>query len=166
MNYQEVKEVNVGDIVVVDNGARHKVVATEWDKSGLNFKFEDGQVWPGHYVQRIWGKEELPTEYYQILAFNHKDDVDETCSSHIYPSYVSCMSVKGHLAKARSYELLANEPLMLQSNAHDGLKFIDARYAMDMLKRCKNSYPQKEFHIIKMDAQYFGRIHPRWVVTI
>ena len=159
--------------------ARWKEAQEHINSEGATYETENGMQRPNPYVAICNTEQRLmmsaasefgltPSARSRIMAASgvNKDDVDEICSSHIYPSYVSCMSVKGHLAKARSYELLANEPLMLQSNAHDGLKFIDARYAMDMLKRCKKSYPQKEFHIIKMDAQYFGRIHPRWVVTI
>lgn len=102
--------------------------------------------------------------YYMVLAFNHADDVDEVCHSHIYPSYVSCMSVKGGMRQRFPFDALISEPLMLQNNPHDGLKFIDENDARKMFERASKSYPNKEIQIIEMDALVFGRIHPRWVV--
>lgn len=107
---------------------------------------------------------ETPTHYYQILAFNHPEDIDNTCHSHMYPSFVSCMPKTGYY-KPFSAESIKEEPLMLQSNPHDGLCFIEAEYIAEILLKATKTWPNKEFYIISTDAMFFGRRSPRWVVN-
>lgn len=105
-----------------------------------------------------------PQEYYQILAFNQEEDVDNICSSHIYPSYVSCMPKKG-MYKPFSADSIKDEPLMLQSNPHDGLVFTDMENMPNVILKAKKTWPKKEFFIIPMSPLFFGRRAPRWVVN-
>lgn len=108
---------------------------------------------------------ETPTRYYQILAFNHPEDIDNQCHTHIYPSYVSCMPKKGCYYRPFSAETIKEEPLMLQSNPHDALCFVETEYTTDILLKAVKTWPHKEFYIIPMDAMFFGRRAPRWVVN-
>lgn len=169
MNYREAKKIQVGDIVVDHCGNRHKVSVVNdipMDKR-VSIQVEDNGVIYSHAaIHSIEPSDKQHDQYYMVLAFNHPDDVDNTCNSHIYPSYVSCMSVKGGFYKSFPFSALASEPLMLQNNPHDGLKFIDEYNARKMFERATKSYPNKEIKIIKMDALVFGRIHPRWVVDL
>ena len=169
MNYKEGRKIKVGDVVVDHCGNRHKVIRVEDIISAkrVSVQFEDTDVIYAHTaIHHIEPLNTVPNYYYMLLSFNHENDIDEVCHSHIYPSYVSCMSVKGGLSKSFPYNALNSEPLMLQSNPNDGLKFIDERNAYRMLDRVNKSYPNKEFKIIQMDALVFGRVHPRWVVEL
>lgn len=108
--------------------------------------------------------QENPQAYFQILAFNHPKDIDYTCSSHIYPSYVSCMLRTGFY-KPFGVSDMKEEPLMLQSNPADGLAFTKEEFLPEIILMAKKTWPHKEFYIIKMDALYFGKRPPRWVVN-
>ena len=105
-----------------------------------------------------------PTSYFQIVAFNHPEDVDKVCSSHIYPSYVSCMLRTG-LYKPFGVADIQDEPLMLQSNFADGLAFTSTEHIPEIMIKAVKTWPHKEFHIIEMDAFVFGKRPPRWVVN-
>lgn len=171
MNYREAKKIKAGDIVVDSCGRRHKVHSVNdlmMEKRVLiQFEFEDTDVIYAHTaIHHIEPTDIKHNKYYMLLSFNHEDDIDEVCHSHIYPSYVSCMSVKGGLTHSFPFDSLETEPLMLQSNPNDGLKFIDEYNAYKMLDRVNRSYPNKEFEIIEMNALVFGKIHPRWVVNL
>lgn len=105
-----------------------------------------------------------PTRYLQILAFNKPDDVDTVCQSHLYPSYVSCMLKTGY-NRPFGVADIEDEPLMLQSNFADGLAITDVELLSDVLLKAKKTWPNKEFHIVEMDAFVFGKRAPRWVVN-
>jgi hypothetical protein len=169
LNYREAKKIKVGDVVVDHCGHRHKVRVVNditMDKR-VSMQFEDSDVVYAHTaIHSIEPPNKTHEKYYMVIAFNRPDDIDEICSSHIYPSYISCMSVKGGLSKSFPFSALASEPLMLQNNPHDGLKFIDEYNARKMFDRAIKSHPNKELKIIEMDALVFGRIHPRWVVNL
>ena len=115
-------------------------------------------------VGRVFSEEEAPARYFQIIAFNHPQDIDNVCSSHIYPSYVSCM-LKTGFYKPFSVNDMKDEPLMLQSNPADGLAFVKMEHMPEVVLRAKKTWPEKEFHIIEMDALFFGKRSPRWVVN-
>jgi hypothetical protein len=117
-------------------------------------------------VQSIESYDKKPDTYYQVLSFNPADQKDEICSSHIYPSYVSCMTIKGHMSKPVGFNELYGQPLMLQSNPHDGLKFIDLKNAHKIIEIAKKTFPTKEFEVIEMNALFYGRLQPRWVVDL
>ena len=169
MNYREGKKIKVGDVVVDHAGYRHKVRVVNDIPTAkrVSVQFEDTDVIYAHSaIHHIEPQDYKHNKYYMLLSFNHQDDIDETCHSHIYPSYVSCMSVKGGLTKSFPFSALSTEPLMLQSNPNDGLKFIDENNAYAMLDRVRVSYPKKEFEIIEMNALVFGRTYHRWVVNL
>ena len=105
-----------------------------------------------------------PEHYYQILAFNNENDIDTVCSSHIYPSYVSCMYRHGCYKPFSSADI-QDEPLMLQSNPHDGLSFVATEYMPEILLKATKTWPHKEFHIIQVNALFYGKRPPRWVVN-
>ena len=115
------------------------------------------------YTTQVVETQNPTPHYYQILAFNHQDDIDYNCSSHIYPSYVSCMLRTGFYTPF-SVEEMRGEPLMLQSNFADGLCFTETEFIPEVVLLAKKTWPKKEFHIVEMDALCFGRRRPRWVV--
>ena len=54
---------------------------------------------------------------------------------------------------------------MLQSNFADGLAITDVELLSDILLKAKKTWPNKEFHVVEMDAFVFGKRAPRWVVN-
>lgn len=169
MTYREAKKIKVGNIVVTKPiGTRRRVIDVEvsaTDKAVFT-SCDDGVCYYHDAIQEIEAPDKKRDKYYQVLAFNPADKPDEVCSSHIYPSYVSCMTVKGHMNKPVGFNDLHGQPLMLQSNPHDGLKFIDLHNASKVINIAKVAYPSKEFEIIEMPALFYGRIQPRWVVDL
>lgn len=169
MKYRDAKKIKAGDIVVTKPvGTRRRVVSVEVneDDKAVFASCDDGVCYYHDAIQEIEAPDKKHNKYYQILAFNPADKPDAVCSSHIYPSYVSCMTVKGHMSQPVSFNDLYGHPLMLQSNPHDGLKFIDLRNAEKMVSIAKNAYPEKEFEIISMNTLFYGRVNPRWVVDL
>lgn len=168
MNYREAKKIKVGDVVVTCFGERHKVTSVEDSTSDKCVFIElDNNVTYAHTaIKEIEAPDKVYDKYYQILAFNPPDKIDEVCSTHIYPTYVSCMSVKGHYTKPCAFDEMCSHPTMLQSNPHDGLKFVDHYNARKMLEIVKSRFPEKQFNIIEVDALCFGRVKHRWVVNL
>lgn len=172
MNYNDAKLIQRGDTVIlaetysrrvvkdvsIDENT-HTVCVTCYAENPL-----DEPVVYHHSAIAGIASDKDQAHYYQILAFNHEDDIDPICSSHIYPSYVSCMSRNG-FCKSVSAESIKDEPLMLQSNPHDGLAFTSLEYIPEILLKARTTWPKKEFHIIKMDSFFFGKRAPRWVVN-
>jgi hypothetical protein len=168
MNYREARKVKVGDVVVDHCGARRRVVDINEEPGNkmLIFKLSNGSNCAHTVIKEIEAKDVVHNRYYQILAFNPIDRVDPVCQSHIYPSYVSCMSVKNHMAIPCCFDDICGQPIMLQSNPSDGLKFIDYYNAIKMLQIVQHKYPEKEFTIIETFALCFGRTAHRWVVSL
>ena len=168
MNLRDAKKIEVGDVVVTRAGERYKVLEKELRPGGASMVFMlSNRKWYYHTeIQEIESEDFVPRKYYQILAFNPKDKIDEVCSTHIYPTYVSVMSIEHHLTKPCTFEDLYGQMTMLQSNPNDGLKFVDHYNAIKMLDIVKHGYPEKEFHIIEVDALCFGRTKHRWVVNL
>ena len=168
MNYRDAKKIKVGDVVVNCFGERHKVTSVEDSTSDkcVFIKLGNHGTYSHTAIKEIEAKDKMYDKYYQILAFNPPDKIDEVCSTHIYPTYVSCMSVKGHYTKPCCFEDMCNHPTMLQSNPYDGLKFVDRYNAEQMLEIVKRRLPEKEFKIIEVDALCFGRTKHRWVVSL
>ena len=168
MNYREAKKIKVGDVVVTCFDKRYRVDGIEHDVDSklIVVELNDGSKYAHTAIKEIEPPDKKPEKYYQVLSFNKADDIDEVCSSHIYPSYVSCMSKKCPITKPSPFANIIGESLMLQNNPHDGLKFIDRYNAEKMIEEAKKIFPQKEFEIIEMNALFFGRIQPRWVVNL
>jgi hypothetical protein len=168
MNYREAKKIKVGDIVVTCFDKRYRVDDVEHDVASklIVVKLNNGSKYSHTAIKEIEATDKKPEKYYQVLSFNKADDIDTVCQSHIYPSYVSCMSKKCSLNKPFPCENIIGEGLMLQSGPYDGLKFIDRYNAEKIVEYAKTIFPQKEFEIIEMDARFFGRVRPRWVVNL
>ena len=168
MNYKEAKKIKVGDVVVTDSNNRFKVVHVDDHPycKFVSFGVSDGAYYSHAAIKEVEDPDKKHDAYFQILAFNPIDKVDEVCHSHIYPSYVSCMSIKSHYTKPCSFADMHDAPIMLQSNASDGLKFVDFYNVEKMLDVARRAYPEKEFKIIKVDALTFGRTAHRWVVSL
>lgn len=170
MNYREAKKIKVGDIVLTTFGERRRVINVNEDVlqcvKSILFTLDDGQHYVHTGIKEIESEDFVPSKYYQILAFNPRDKIDDVCSTHIYPTYVSCMSVKYHMARPCCFDDMCTHPTMLQSNPYDGLKFIDHYNARKMLEIVQQRFQEKEFHIIEVDALCFGRTKHRWVVSL
>lgn len=168
MTLREAKKLNIGDIILTSFGERHRIVDIDNADiiKSIIFTLDNGSHYAHTAIKEIETCDKVHEKYYQILAFNPKDKVDNVCHSHIYPTYVSCMSVKGHMARPCCFADICGHPLMLQSNPSDGLKFIDCYNARKMLELAKSTYPEKEFTIIEMNALCFGRAIHKWVVDL
>ena len=106
MNYREAKKIKVGDVVRTNFGERYKVAEVNdgLSEKTIIFRLSNGSKYSHTAIKEIEVYEHVPNKYYQILAFNPPDKIDEVCSTHIYPSYVSCMSVNGHYTKPCSFD--------------------------------------------------------------
>lgn len=167
MNYQEAKNLRVGDIVVISpTNERHKVVDID-DKQGeevIFIKCENRIIYHHKYVLSLDNDKRTYDKYYQVLSFNPENMVDDVCSSHIYPSYLTCFGVKSGMRKPFDYQDIVDKPLMLQSNPHDGLKFVEKQTAERAITLAKTIFPQKEFVVIELPSLFYGKIQPKWIV--
>lgn len=172
MTYEEAQKLRVGDhVLMVGNPTKMTIVAlknVEIEKTvKLTCTSSETNIpitYAHQAVEKIIPHDAAPTRYFQIVAFNKPEDIDAVCQSHLYPSYVSCMLKKGFY-KPFNVKETKEEPLMLQSNFADGLAFTEIEYIPEIMKKAVKTWPNKEFHIVEMDAFVFGKRTPRWVVN-